>query len=64
MDEQLRIAEVIQKACIEAALRAYEDAGLSGLCREGQWECAVDAMRGIPLRTLLQTLTDHRQPVT
>lgn len=62
MEERLRIAEAVQKACIDAALRAYEDAGLSGLCREGQWECAVDAMRALPLRTLLQTLADHQNP--
>jgi hypothetical protein len=62
MDEKLRIAEAVQKACIEAALHAYEDAGLSGLCREGQWECAVDAMRGVALRALLQTLMGNQQP--
>jgi hypothetical protein len=61
MDEKLRIAEAVQAACIEAALRAYEDAGLSGLCREGQWERAVDAMRGVSLCTLLQTLAAQQQ---
>jgi hypothetical protein len=55
-DEQLRIAKAVQVACIEAALQAYEDAGLSGLCHEGRWECAVDAMRGLDLRALLPTL--------
>ena len=26
--------------------QAYDDAGVSGLCHEGRWEYAVDAMRG------------------
>ena len=54
MDEPLQIAEVVRQACLTAALRAYEDAGLSGLCQEGRWECAVDAIRALPLRPLLQ----------
>jgi glutamate formiminotransferase/formiminotetrahydrofolate cyclodeaminase len=34
---------------VDAALAAYEDAGLSGLCAEGRWEAAVDAMRRLDL---------------
>ena len=58
MDEPLQMAEVVRQACLAAALRAYEDAGLSGLCQEGRWECAVDAMRALPLRPLLQGLSE------
>ena len=54
MDERLQIAEAVQQACISAAIHAYEDAGLSGLCHEGRWEYAVDAMRQLDLRSLLQ----------
>lgn len=54
MDDPLQIAEVVRQACIEAALRAYDDAGLSGLCHEGRWEYAIDAMRAFPLRSVLQ----------
>jgi hypothetical protein len=56
MEAPLHLAEAVRQACIDAALRAYEDAGLSGLCHEGRWEYAVDAMRGMDLRMLLQTL--------
>jgi hypothetical protein len=28
---------------------AYEDAAVRGLCCEGAWEVAVDAMRGLDL---------------
>ena len=56
MDERLQIAEAVRQSCIEKAIRAYEDAGLSGLCHEGRWEYAVDAMRRLPLRSLVQAL--------
>jgi hypothetical protein len=56
MDDHMHLAEGVRQACIAAALQAYEDAGLSGLCHEGRWEYAVDAMRGVPLRPLVHAL--------
>jgi hypothetical protein len=56
MKESLQMAEAVRQACIDAALRAYEDAGCSGLCHEGRWEYAVDAIRGMDLRPLVQAL--------
>lgn len=41
--------ERIRAALLEAALRAHEEAGLRGLCAEGRWEAAVDAMRSLDL---------------
>lgn len=45
----------LRHALIAAAMAAYEDAGLSGLCVEGRWEAAVDAMRRVEL--------ENRDPV-
>ena len=56
MDAYMQTAEAVRQACIAAALQAYEDAGVSGLCHEGRWEYAVDAMRGLPLRPLVEAL--------
>ena len=56
--QQHRIANAVQSICIETAIRAYEDAGLSGLCQEGRWECAIDAMRGLNLPDLLAIHVD------
>ncbi|OUC09245.1 hypothetical protein RY27_04080 [Litorilinea aerophila] len=53
--EQLRLAEQVRQACIQAALEGYEMATLSGLCHEGAWEMAVDAMRSLNLQRLLQS---------
>lgn len=56
MDVHMQRAEAVRQACIAAALQAYEDAGVSGLCHEGRWEYAVDAMRALPLRPLVEAL--------
>jgi hypothetical protein len=53
MDVHMQMAEAVRQACLAAALQAYEDAGLSSLCHEGRWECAVDAIRAMPLRPLV-----------
>ncbi len=45
-------AERFRSALLEAALRAYEDAGIQGLCAEGRWEAAVSAMRSVDLEPL------------
>jgi formiminotetrahydrofolate cyclodeaminase len=45
----------LRHALIAAAMAAREDAGLSGLCVEGQWEAAFDAMRRVEI--------ENRDPV-
>lgn len=52
MTDSQTVAEAVRKACIEAAVAAYEDAGISGLCAEGRWEAAVSAMQSLDLRRL------------
>jgi hypothetical protein len=51
-DEQCRLAEAVRQACLQAALAGYEDARMSGLCYEGAWECAIDAIRTLKLETV------------
>ncbi len=45
-------AERVRAALIEAARQAYEDAGVRGLCAEGRWEAALDAMSGLDLASV------------
>ena len=47
------IAERIRSAVVEAAMRAYENAGIQGLCAEGRWEAAVSAMQSFDLTPIL-----------
>lgn len=53
------LVEQVRAACIQAALEGYENAAADGLCAEGAWECAVDAMRRADLRALLQEAEDQ-----
>ncbi|HEY8494540.1 MAG TPA: acetyltransferase [Myxococcota bacterium] len=47
------LAERVRAACIRAAIDAYEDAAIRGLCPEGAWEAAVSAMRALDLAALV-----------
>lgn len=48
------LAEKIRAAYLETAIGSYEDAGANGLCAEGAWEVAVDAMRHLDVTDLLK----------
>jgi hypothetical protein len=48
------LAKRIRDACLTAVLEAYEDAGVQGLCAEGRWQAAVDALRTHDLAPLLR----------
>ena len=55
-DEQRReIVKQVRSELIRAALSAYEDAGMRGLCAEGAWEVAVSAMRSLDLSPALKS---------
>jgi hypothetical protein len=58
-DKKRCLAEAVRAACVKAALEGYERAAISGLCHEGAWECAVDAIRALNLETVIKTLPDN-----
>jgi hypothetical protein len=47
--EREQFAEAIRAECIRAALAAYEAARVDGLCDEGAFEVAIDAVRALRL---------------
>ena len=47
------IAALIEDACYQAGVTAYENARMDGLCHEGAWECAVEAMRSLDFQALV-----------
>ena len=47
--ELQQVLEQLRAALVQAAVSAYEDAGVRGLCAEGAWEAAVSAMRALDL---------------
>ena len=52
------LAERVRTSVVEDAIRAYEDAGVEGLCAEGRWEAAVSAMRSLDLTPVLESVPD------
>lgn len=59
MPRELQLAEIVRAACMRAALEAYESAGISGLCAEGRWELAVQAIRILNLEQLVGEFNQH-----
>lgn len=55
------LAQAVRRACVEAALAGHEEAGIAGLCHEGAWEAAVDAMRALDLDALIEQYEQKRQ---
>jgi hypothetical protein len=51
--DRLSLAEQVRSACLQAALDAYEQAGIAGLCGEGRWELAVQAIRTLDLARVI-----------
>ncbi len=55
-EEKRRVAEAIKGACLKTALEAYQHAKMSGLCQEGAWELAMDAIRSLDVEAVLGQL--------
>ena len=51
-----QLSKAVRAACVQAAVRAYENAGTQGLCAEGRLEAAVGAIEALDLRKLIQEL--------
>lgn len=52
-EEVRRLAEAVRDACLKAAREGYEQGGMSGLCQEGAWECAVGAIQTLDVEAIL-----------
>jgi hypothetical protein len=52
--EKQRLAEAVHAACLEAVVKAYEQASISGLCGEGAWEAARGVLQSLDLEQLLR----------
>ncbi|MCB1802695.1 MAG: acetyltransferase [Gammaproteobacteria bacterium] len=59
MQDLVVVADAVRDACVEAALNAYEDAGISGLCAEGRWEIAIQTMRRLDVHALVVKVAEQ-----
>jgi hypothetical protein len=60
MDSKYQLVETVRDACLKAARDAYENAGISGLCEEGRWECALSAISSLDIEAVIATLPNHK----
>jgi hypothetical protein len=55
-DNAFILIEAVRAACLDAAVLAYEDAGIRGLCADGRWEAALAAIRQLDLSQVLKPM--------
>lgn len=55
------LASAIRDACVKAALDAYENARMDGLCHDGAWEVAVGAMRALNVTRVVRNLDAEKR---
>lgn len=53
-------AALVREACLKAAQEAYESAGISGLCEEGRWECAISAIGSLDLEAVINAVQNNK----
>lgn len=53
-DGKQALAVAVRDACVQAALNAYENARMDGLCHDGAWEVAVGAIRALNVQRIIQ----------
>lgn len=53
-NKEITNAEEVREACAKEFIRAYEEAGIKGLCEKGRIEYAVDAVRSLNLEEILK----------
>jgi hypothetical protein len=56
------VANTVREACIRAALDGYQQASISGLCHEGAFEVAVDAIRMLDVAAVVQPVVAPATP--
>ena len=54
--KERRIAEAIKAECLRTAIESYTFAKMSGMCQEGAWEFAVDALKSMDVTAVLEEL--------
>lgn len=53
--------EIIREACAKEFIRAYEEAGIKGLCEDGRIEYAVDAVRSLNLKKIIDEMNSPKE---
>jgi hypothetical protein len=51
--DPVAIAELVRRACIDAARNGFADASIDGLCEDGAIEAAISAIQKLDLPSLI-----------
>ena len=57
-----KVIEDFRNFFIKTAVEKYEDASIAGLCAEGAWEAAIDAVRNLDLKEILSEINKNKSP--
>ena len=49
-----QLAEQVRAACVQTLIESYDQAASDGLCAEGAWEVALEQLRLLDLKDLIQ----------
>lgn len=60
LQRRAELAEAVRAACMRAALEGYERALTDGLCAEGALEVALESIRSLDIREVLQQFDGGR----
>jgi hypothetical protein len=50
------LTEIIREECVKEFIRAYEEAGIKGLCEDGRIEYAVDSVMSLDLKKIFKDI--------
>ncbi len=53
----VKLAEAVRKACLEAAREGFREASMSGLCQEGAMEAATGSIQTLDLERIISRLS-------
>lgn len=53
---QVALGTAVSDDCLKLARAAYENARMDGLCHDGAWECALNALRSLNATALLSQI--------
>ncbi|GEM_PF-1546321 len=59
--EKIEIARAVKKACLQTALDSYKHAKMSGLCHEGAWDLAIDALKSLDVTRIVKSLSGDEE---
>ncbi|MBU3823634.1 MAG: hypothetical protein H9917_02270 [Candidatus Oceanisphaera merdipullorum] len=54
LNSKTELAEQVRSACLQTALAAYEEVRMLGLCQQGRFELAIDAIIALNLDFITQ----------